>query len=523
MLRVIANGSVLIAVTYGLARFSLGLFVPEIRADLGLTSTTVGAVVGSSFAGFIGGLFVAGSLVGRIEARTVAASAGIVAAAGMAGIASASGPVILASAAGLAGASTGLASPSLAALVEGRVPRSTRPLAQSVINAGTSLGLIVAVPVAVAAATAWRAAWWVFAGSAVLVVVGLLLAVPADRRTATSPARAPTVRLSARLQASAVLLGLSSAAFWSFGREILEVASGLGPGVSRLGWVAVGAVGLLGALAGSLARAIGLRAAVGLMGLLLAVSLGVLALGPTSTPAALGAAGLFGAGYMALTGLVIVGSVAERPQTPASAVATGFLVLAAGQIAGSLLAGGVADHVGLTAAFWVAAVLASAIVVTAPASTPLAPGSGSVQPRLRPHRRAADLFAVRCGGVGRGEVGLVGTGRGVEATGPPQHVAVDAVVVGGAVGQQQLQLDRPHRVEGALGEVVGPGEVVQQPADQVDGGHRSQHRAVERGLTSADAVDEPGQPRLVEDLAAVERVEDDRPAGIGDADDDVAR
>ena len=71
-------------------------------------------------------------------------------------------------------------------------------------------------------------------------------------------------------------------------------------------------------------------------------------------------AGAFGAGYMALTGLLIVWSVGERPAGPASAVASAFLLLAAGQIAGSSLAGAAADHLGLPAAFLVAAAAAAA-------------------------------------------------------------------------------------------------------------------------------------------------------------------
>lgn len=38
-------GAALIAISYGLARFAFGLFVPPIRSDLGLTPSVIGIVV----------------------------------------------------------------------------------------------------------------------------------------------------------------------------------------------------------------------------------------------------------------------------------------------------------------------------------------------------------------------------------------------------------------------------------------------------------------------------------------------
>jgi MFS family permease len=105
---------------------------------------------------------------------------------------------------------------------------------------------------------------------------------------------------------------------------------------------------------------VGLRAALAVSWLLLAGALAWLAAGPASPLVALPLAGAFGAGYMALTGLLIVWGGAERPARPASAVASAFLVLAAGQILGSPLAGTVGDRFGLSAACVAAAGAAAA-------------------------------------------------------------------------------------------------------------------------------------------------------------------
>ena len=47
-----APGLVMIAVTYGLARFAYGLFLPEIRESLDLSETALGFIGAGSYAGY---------------------------------------------------------------------------------------------------------------------------------------------------------------------------------------------------------------------------------------------------------------------------------------------------------------------------------------------------------------------------------------------------------------------------------------------------------------------------------------
>ncbi|QBI19539.1 MFS transporter [Egibacter rhizosphaerae] len=395
MRELVAAGAGLIAVTYGLARFALGLFVPELQAAFDVTATVIGVVMGASFAGYLTALLAVGRLVGRLGARTVAVGGGLAAVAGTAGVAAAPVAVALGVAAFVGGASTGLASPALASAVEHRLAVAVRPAAQTVINAGTSLGLIAAVPVALTVAAAWRTAWWVFAGVALLATASVAVALRApsraprpDRGAARSPATDPAASrhtgaggagragtgstalddpfvpvtagtahrhvLSPALVAAAALLGVASAAFWSFGREALETLGSLSPLVGRTAWMAAGVGGLAGAGAGSLSVRYGLRTALLIGWTPLAASLAWLGSGPSSPVPAYAAAGAFGAGYMVLTGLLIVWSVRDRPDRPATAVAAAFAILAIGQSAGAPLAGALTDQAGLAWAFAVA-------------------------------------------------------------------------------------------------------------------------------------------------------------------------
>lgn len=363
MVRLAAAGAALIAVTYGLARFALGLFVPEFRAAFDLSATGIGWVMAASFGGYLVALAGAGRLVARWGARAVAVGSGAAAAIGVLGVAAAPGPVVLAAAAAVGGASTGLASPSLATAVERQLAAAERSATQTIVNAGTSLGLIVAVPAALLAAATWRAAWAAF------LVPVLAATFAASRAVASHDARIGRLRATGRLgwplATTAVLLGLASAVFWGFGRELLETGSGLSPAVSRTAWVAVGLGGLAGAAAGGLADRRGLRFALIASWATFVVAHAALAFGPAHVLAALASAAAFGAAYMALTGLLIVWSVAVRPGDPGSAVAAVFLLLAAGQIVGSPLAGSLADGFGLPAAFGAAAVLGALAVLPA--------------------------------------------------------------------------------------------------------------------------------------------------------------
>ncbi|MFO8076830.1 MAG: MFS transporter [Egibacteraceae bacterium] len=409
MNRLTVTGAGLIAVTYGLARFGLGLFMPEMREVFGLSATGAGWVMAAAFAGFFAALARAGDLIDRRGAREVAVAAGAAAALGTLTIALAQGPVLLAVGAALAGASTGWSTTALATAVERQLLARERTTAQTAINAGTSLGLVVAALAATLAGLAWRPVWLAFgvlAVAATALVAGEVRDVPAPAATTTTDegaARRPRLGLSTPLAATAILLGLSSAAFWGFGRELLEATGGLSPELSRMGWLAAGIGGVLGGAAGAAADRRGLAATLRLSWVGFALAHVGLAVGGVGAASALGLTALFGAGYMALTGLLIVWSVTERPLEPGTAVARTFLLLAAGQIAGSPMAGGLIDAAGLAPAFLASAALATLGLAALPGAEALSPRRaaaaarghrpGGRGPWRRPRRRTRPLQA----------------------------------------------------------------------------------------------------------------------------------
>lgn len=120
----------LIGVCYGFARFAFGLFLPQIDVELGLGPTLGGVISGGSFAGYCFAIIASSLLTERLGARAVATTAAVVAAIGMAGIALAPTPFFLALAVLVAGSSTGLSSPPMAAAVEAAVRRDNQDITQ---------------------------------------------------------------------------------------------------------------------------------------------------------------------------------------------------------------------------------------------------------------------------------------------------------------------------------------------------------------------------------------------------------
>lgn len=140
-MRIALLGAIVIAITYGLARFVLGLFLPLIRDDLGLSAIEAGLVGALPFTSFIVAIVVAPQLSEWIGPRRAGALTVALAAAGLIIIASAPNGMVLALAVALCGISTGLSSPVLADAVSASVTPALRARVNAVHNAGTSIGV----------------------------------------------------------------------------------------------------------------------------------------------------------------------------------------------------------------------------------------------------------------------------------------------------------------------------------------------------------------------------------------------
>jgi predicted MFS family arabinose efflux permease len=338
-LRIGTVGFGLIAVCYGFARFAFGLFLPQIDSDLSLGPSLSGVISGGSFAGYCIAIVASAALTERIGARAVATAAAIVAAVGMAAIALAPSSVILAVAVVVAGLSTGLVSPPLAAAVSSAVHKSRQDMTNTAINSGTSAGVALSGPIALAIAGQWRLAFGAFAAVALVLAVGAAASLPTSLGGKGAGGLPSMTGPVLRLISASFLMGAASTALWSFGSQLVTQQLDWGPAGAAMLWSCIGVGGIAGAWAGTLVSRFGLDRVHWVFLGLLAVS--ILAVGSGILPSVLALVGgaIFGAAYVMLSGVYLVWGTRALPDRPATGLMVGFLMIAVGQTAGAPIFG----------------------------------------------------------------------------------------------------------------------------------------------------------------------------------------
>ena len=314
----------------------------------------------------------------------MASAAGLTAVLGMTFIAVAPNTLFLAIGVVIAGSSTGLASPPMAEAVSKVIERQWQDRANTFINSGTSVGVALSGPVALVATGQWRLAWAAFAATGLLVLAWNITVMP-DRSVRNEgevltnfeyqkPAEDPprltfdwfVSQRSLPLFAASVGLGIASAAYWTFSRDLIIEVGEQSPVGSTVFWVVLGVSGLAGGAAGDLIKKFGLRVALRGALLIMTASIGTLAVAPGILFVSYPSAALFGATYIMLTGILLVWAVRVSEERPSAGLGSAFLLLAAGQILGSYFAGVFATATSLQTTFLIFAGIAVLATVASP-------------------------------------------------------------------------------------------------------------------------------------------------------------
>lgn len=379
---VVAAGTAVVAVTYGLIRFGYGLYLPVFTVRFGLPAEVAGGIAAGSFAAYCAIALLAQRLIGLGRSRQALWVACALAATGATITAAAWSAGSLAVGVVVAGSGAGAASPALVSAVAATVPRSTADRSQAVVNSGTGLGVVVGGLLAAALPGHWRLSWMVFALATVAVTWRVdwcttWAVVPAAQRPDRRPLLLDLAPLHPLLLA-ALLAGAGSAAVWTFGRDLL-VSAGASAPTSALLWSVLGGAGVAGALSGDVVRRVGPHAAwVATAGMMAAATVALVGLPGRALPAATALAA-FGAAYVVLSGLLIACATVLTPRRAAESTAALFIALTAGQALGAAALGGLADASSSTTSFLSAAclLLCSAAVATRQA------GLGAATPAAR--------------------------------------------------------------------------------------------------------------------------------------------
>jgi predicted MFS family arabinose efflux permease len=366
----VAAGTALIASCYGLARFTYGLFSPDFATEFHLSPTMSGALGSGGYIGYCVAIVVATALTPRWGARNVAVLAGSTATLGIATVAASTSAIMLAIGILVAGSSTGIASPPIAAAVAQWISADRRDRAQILVNSGTGVGVLLSGPIALALRADWRSAWAIFAVLSALVTMAVWRYVPGDDSSSGAAIDGPATpgRLhvrSGRLMACSAALGLGSIAVWTLGRQVITEQGGM-PVLAAAVWTALGAAGLVGAVAGPVVARLGITSA-WLIGMaIMGTSTVAIAFFAGQPAVAVISAVAFGASYIALTGVLLVWATRVFPDRVASGVGRAFLAVAAGQAVGSLLAGSGVQNLSTTTVFVTCAVVTALGAALAP-------------------------------------------------------------------------------------------------------------------------------------------------------------
>ncbi|WP_372986714.1 MFS transporter [Marinobacter sp.] len=365
-------GAALIAISYGLARFAFGLFVPPIRSELELSPEVIGIIGALPLISFLLATMVAPSAADRLGARNTAVISGGFGAAGLALISQSSGAVSLGVGVFACGICTGLMMPALTAAMQALVKRSLHGRVSAVMNAGTSIGVAVAVPTVLFLVGAWRYAYISFAILAAIGVVATWFFIPSVSRVTPSNA-APPPPISAlqwarliRLSLFAFVMGFVSAAYWIFAPDLVVNLGALSSDATGWLWLAVGIAGLGGAVVADLADRNNPPITQALMLMMLAASLALLAASPDQLPIAIFSALVFGLAYMSLTGLYLMTGIRLLPGRLSMGPVLPFMAVSLGQATGSPVVGMLVNEFGYDDAFAMFAAIGILVAILSP-------------------------------------------------------------------------------------------------------------------------------------------------------------
>jgi predicted MFS family arabinose efflux permease len=356
------------ATILGISRFGYGVMLPSMRLDLGWTLTQAGLLDTANALGYVIGAAVSGRLLQRFAPASVLRVCAGAVTLSLIGCALVEAyPVLLAmrAIAGL-GASILFVVGGLLATRLGSA--SGRPgLVLGVYYAGVGPGILVTsllLPTLLTVAHRWPGGWLILA--LLCTFCAIVAGTAAGRVPEHSPASVASSRRRRDLGwvlAAFVLFGIGYVPFTTFAVEYWKQESTAALTVTGL-WALLA---LMATASGWVWTRLQRRAPIALIVLLAVVMIAVgLPLLSTALPALTISAALFGLSFLAVsaavTGIIRENTPAPRWPTTIAAFTTAF---GAGQVAGPLLTGVLADAVGLRGGLGLAAALLGVAMVCA--------------------------------------------------------------------------------------------------------------------------------------------------------------
>ncbi|WP_022794556.1 MFS transporter [Marinococcus halotolerans] len=364
--KLILAGLPMIAVTYGLSRFSYGLMLPYINEALHMSQSTSGIISSLSYVAYCIAIVAAMMFSRTVSSRFILVAAGALSIIGLGVISVSLTPVGLGAGIFLAGMSTGLSSPPYASIVNTSVESRAQNQTNAWINSGTSIGTAFTGAIAIMMVESWRETYIIFMVIAIIVLAANYKVLPRTQ-TFEEQSSAGFVKeewkQSVPLILASLFLGISSAAYWTFSRDFIVNLDGVPAYLGDWLWVIIGLAGLLGGTAGIVINRFGIMHAFRLSVVTLSTASLLLGSWPGSPVVGFLSPFLFGSSYVFITGVLIVWGVSVFRTNPSIGLGLPFLMLALGQAAGSIFSGVIAGSFGYHMLFLAASVIGYATII----------------------------------------------------------------------------------------------------------------------------------------------------------------
>ncbi|MCD8826462.1 MFS transporter [Staphylococcus gallinarum] len=352
--KLVLPGIAMIATTYGLARFSFGLFLPNISHDLNLSASQAGIISSLFYLSYCFTIVFSTLRTDKIGPKNMILFAGLSALIGLLLIAVSQGSILLAIAVIFAGGSTGLVSPPYGYTISLWIKWSEQGKANTWINSGTSLGLMFTGITAMIAFLDWRMTYFVYSAIALIVIVWNFIAIPSlDRnlKIETGTLNIRDINSSKKIMLASIIIGFSTAPFWTFSKSFVESTGKYSNIEQSIFWILIGLFGVIGGMSGHIIDKYSLHVAYNIGVILVSFASILLAFIRYIWVLPFATSSIFGMSYIFITGVLLVWGVKIFVKNASLGIGIPFLMLALGQVIGSMMSGSLIDSLNYSATF----------------------------------------------------------------------------------------------------------------------------------------------------------------------------
>jgi len=370
--QVIGAGLAIVASTYGLSRYVIGLFIPDIKATFGLSIEFMGVIASCSYVGYLLATVIGSIYSFRFGPRYLIITGGVCAFVGLLIVSLTTNIWLLILGITIAGMSPGLSYPPLSDAIVLMLKQSDRDFAYTAINSGTSIGVIISAPIAILASENWRQAWLFFSIFAIASTIWNA-AIMTRRKLKTTSDKNFSVSFSWLFNKDSYglflysfFLGIVTSVYWTFSVEFIVTQSSYiyimnwqisNVLFSKLFWSCVGISGLFGGFASFFVKKFGLRKMTQTGILLICLSITLLTIFYNNWFCLLFSSLIFGGVFISTTAFIGIWSIHVFYKRPAVGFGLSFFLLSLGQLIGPVLFGIIAGKYGMDSIFYIATLI----------------------------------------------------------------------------------------------------------------------------------------------------------------------